>query len=174
MKCFVFLSRSHSGDQICLLKIISVQWLLFEFLILCDVCNFALVYSISVTDKDMNRFPYLLELAYCFCNFQNIFSIASLTICHLIHSKTFDSFHDLRYALWFQITTIEFFLNFLEGGFLTSGRILEHHHHPVSLQEYFFLIQARNLGISKECFRVIFNLQTTEINSQVFLSLLDN
>lgn len=109
MKCFVFLSRSHSGDQICLLKIISVQWLLFEFLILCDVCNFALVYSISVTDKDMNRFPYLLELAYCFCNFQNIFSIASLTICHLIHSKTFDSFHDLRYALWFQITTIEFF-----------------------------------------------------------------
>lgn len=109
MKCFVFLSRSHSGDQICLLKIISVQWLLFEFLILCDVCNFALVYSISVTDKDMNRFPYLLELAYCFCNFQNIFSIASLTIRHLIHSKTFDSFHDLRYALWFQITTIEFF-----------------------------------------------------------------
>lgn len=43
------------------------------FLMLCDVCSFTLVYSVSVTDKDINRFPYLLELAYCFCNFQNIF-----------------------------------------------------------------------------------------------------
>lgn len=99
MKCFVFLSRSHSGDQICLLKIISVQWLLFEFLILCDVCNFALVYSISVTDKDMNRFPYLLELAYCFCNFQNIFSIASLTISS-------HPFKNLWFFPWFTICIV--------------------------------------------------------------------